>query len=130
MGDAGSYIISYFVQYSASVLAWIMAHVILCFMAKIQSMEDLHAFAMVRLAAVVTKSKRLNWQYVKACGLLFKSAIACSGDIGESNKVERILNTSVQKVQTMGHSHHICKWYILKQMRSLHIKIPGDLDSL
>lgn len=59
----------------ASIFAWIIACVTLC----MQRELFFHAFAMVCLAAVDTKSKSLNWQRVKICGLLFSSATVRSG---------------------------------------------------
>lgn len=74
-----------------------------------QSEVFFHAFAMVCLAPVFTKSKSLNWGWVKICGLLFRSATVGSGGKVTRNIVERILNTSIQKELAIGHSHQMCK---------------------
>lgn len=58
----------------ASILAWIMAWVILCFAVRIHKVEDFQAFAMVCLAAVVIWSSSLNWRWVRDMGLLFRRA--------------------------------------------------------
>lgn len=51
-----------------------------------------HAFAMVCLAYVVNLSRSLNWQRVKAMGLLFRRATARSGDKGVAKSVKTISN--------------------------------------
>lgn len=63
---------------------------------------------MVRLAAVVIKTRSLNWRWVTVKGLLFRRATVGSGCNGVLNRVERNLNTLAQNVCAVGHSHHIC----------------------
>lgn len=64
--------------------------------------------AMDCLAAVVINRRSLNWRWVSVKGLLFRGAIVWSSGIGVSNRVESILNTSVQNACTVGNSHQMC----------------------